>query len=143
MEPTLIFWIIACIAFILIEAITQQLVAVWFVIGSACSLLVSLFDVSFDHQIIIFIIVSILTLIALRPLLKKFMSGKFVATNTESNIGQLALVTKEFDPLTLEGRILVNNMDWAAKSIDGHCFKTGEKVIVQSIEGVKCLVTMA
>lgn len=76
MEPTLIFWIIACIAFILIEAITQQLVAVWFVVGSACSLLVSLFDVSFDHQIIIFIIVSLLTLIALRPLLKKFMSGQ-------------------------------------------------------------------
>ena len=41
------------------------------------------------------------------------------------------------------GRVLVNDMDWAAKSIDDSVYKKGEKVIVEKIEGVKCLVRKA
>ena len=39
-----------------------------------------------------------------------------------------------------EGRVLVIDMDWSAKSLDDNVYKKGEKVIVERIEGVKCLV---
>lgn len=143
METTLIFWIVACLAFILIEALTQQLVALWFVTGSAFALILSLFDINFQDQMILFVIVSSAMLIFLRPLLKRFMSDRITATNTDSNIGELAIVIQDFDLSTYEGRILVNNMDWAARSLEKIVFQKGDRVVVEKIEGVKCLVKKA
>lgn len=143
METTLIFWIVACLAFILIEALTQQLVALWFVTGSAFALILSLFDINFQDQMILFVIVSSAMLIFLRPFLKRFMSDRITATNTDSNIGELAIVIQDFDLSTYEGRILVNNMDWAARSLEKIVFQKGDRVVVEKIEGVKCLVKKA
>ena len=143
METTLIFWIIACLAFIFVEAITQQLVALWFVAGSAFALILSLFDINFEHQLLIFVIVSLTMLLLLRPLLKRLLGNHVETTNSESNIGELAIVTQDFDTSTNEGRVLVNNMDWAARSLEQIAFKKGERVIVSKIEGVKCLVRRA
>lgn len=142
MEPTLLFWIIACIAFILIEALTQQFVALWFVAGGIVAIILSLFNVNFQYQLLLFVLVSLITFISLRPLVKKHMTGKFTATNSDSNIGEMAIVTMDFDE-TFEGRILVNNMDWAAKSVDLIKFKKGDHVVIERIEGVKCLVRKA
>lgn len=140
MITPLIFWIIACVAFTLIEALTQQMVSIWFLTGSVAALLLSLFNVSFEIQGIAFAIVSCVTLLLFRPLVKKFVLESPVATNSESNIGEMAIVTQSFDEETLEGRILVNNMDWAAKSEDGIVHQKGDRVMIVKIQGVKCLV---
>lgn len=136
----LIFWVVACILFTLIEAVTQQFVSLWFLVGSLAGLIISVFDVSFETQFLTFVFVSLITLILLRPILKKGMQGKIQYTNSESNIHEMAIVTQSFDEKTLEGRILVNNMDWAARSIDGSLFQKGDRVIIEKIEGVTCLV---
>ena len=139
MDHTLL-WIVACVSFTLLEAFTQQFVCIWFLSGSAVAMIASYLGAKLETQCLLFIIVSLVTLIAFRPMVKKFVQGEIVATNTDSNIGKLAIVTKDFDEYTLEGRILVNDMDWAAKSVDGEIYLKGEKVIVEKIEGVKCLV---
>lgn len=143
MDYTLLLWIVACILFTLVEALTQQFVSIWFVAGSICALLLSIFNVDLHIQCIVFVVVSAITLVLLRPYLKKLMMGKIVPTNSDQNIGQLAIVTKSFDEESFEGRIMVNNMDWAALSLDGIAFKKGDKVIVDHIEGVKCHVLRA
>lgn len=143
MDYTLLLWIVACILFTLVEALTQQLVSIWFVAGSICALLLSIFKVSWTIQAIVFVVVSALTLMLLRPYLKKVMMGKIVPTNTDQNVGQLAIVTKSFDEESFEGRIMVNNMDWAAHSLESIAFKKGDRVVVDHIEGVKCLVLKA
>ena len=125
MNQALLFWIVACVLFTLLEAFTQ------------------LFGANEEAQGIVFVILSLLTLIAFRPMVKRLVKGEAIPTNADSNVGQLALVTKDFDENSLEGRVLVNDMDWAAKSLDGRCYHKGEKVIVERIEGVKCLVRKA
>lgn len=143
MNQALLFWIVACVLFTLLEAFTQQFVSIWFLSGSIVALVCSIFGVSEEVQGIVFVIVSLLSLIAFRPLVKTFVQGSIVPTNSDLNVGQMALVTKEFDENSLEGRVLVNDMDWAAKSLDGIAYQKGEKVIVERIEGVKCLVRKA
>lgn len=140
MDQAIIFWILACIAFTLLEAFTQQFVSIWFLSGSIVALVSSMFDVSIEIQMSLFILVSLITLIAFRPFVKRLVQGEQVATNSESNVGEMAIVIVDFDDLNYEGRILVNDMDWAAKSTDHVAYKKGEKVIVERIEGVKCLV---
>lgn len=140
MDHTLLLWIVACVSFTLLEAFTQQFVCIWFLSGSLVAMVASYFKASIETQCLLFIIVSLITLIAFRPVVKKVIKGEIIATNTDSNIGKMAIVTQDFDEIKGEGRVLVNDMDWAAKSLDDVVYKKGEKVIVERIEGVKCLV---
>ena len=140
MDHAVLLWIVACMCFTLLEAFTQQFVSIWFLGGGVVALISAYFGIGFEMQCILFVIVSMMALIAFRPMAKRLVQGEVVKTNVDSNVGQLAIVTKDFDEITLEGRVLVNDMDWAAKSIDGGIYHKGEKVIVERIEGVKCLV---
>lgn len=140
MDQAILFWILACVGFTLLEAFTQQFVSIWFLSGSIVALICSIFDLSVEIQASVFTIVSFITLIAFRPAVKKLVQGNSISTNTDANIGEMAIVLVDFDEITHEGRILVNDMDWAARSLDDIAYKKGERVTVERIEGVKCLV---
>ena len=143
MNQALLFWIVSCVLFTLLEAFTQQFVSIWFLSGSVVAMIASYLGFNTEVQWILFVVVSLITLIAFRPMVKKFVQGEIIPTNSDSNIDKLAIVIGEFDEVKKEGRVLVNDMDWAAKSLDDMAYKKGEKVIVERIEGVKCLVRKA
>ena len=63
-----IFWLLAAIGFVVLEAMTLNLVSIWFAVGSAAALLSCLVVASFRVQAVVFIAVSILCLLALKPL---------------------------------------------------------------------------
>ena len=60
-----IFWLLAAIGFVVLEAMTLNLVSIWFAVGSAAALLSCLVVASFRVQAVVFIAVSILCLLAL------------------------------------------------------------------------------
>ena len=62
-----IFWLLAAIGFVVLEAMTLNLVSIWFAVGSAAALLSCLVVASFRVQAVVFIAVSILCLLALTP----------------------------------------------------------------------------
>ena len=76
MTSYLIFWIMACILFTILEVMTQQLVAMWFVAGSLAALLLSIFEVDMNLQLLAFVVVSTISLVALRPLVKKVIMAR-------------------------------------------------------------------
>lgn len=63
-----IFWLLAAIGFVVLEAMTLNLVSIWFAVGSAAALLSCLVTGSFRVQAVVFIAVSTLCLLALKPL---------------------------------------------------------------------------
>lgn len=76
-----ILWLILVILLIVLEVATYQLVAIWFALGAAAALIVSLFELSGTVQIVVFIAVSALSLMASRPLVKKLQSAPKQKTN--------------------------------------------------------------
>ena len=62
-----IFWLLAAIGFVVLEAMTLNLVSVWFAVGSAAALLSCLATGSFRVQAVVFVAVSTLCLLALKP----------------------------------------------------------------------------
>ena len=64
------------------------------------------------------------------------MQGKIEYTNSDRNVHEMAIVTKSFDASTHEGRILVNNMDWAARSSSKHALAAGKPDIFALAERV-------
>lgn len=63
-----IFWLIAAIGFVMIEAMTFGMTSIWFAVGAAAALLTGLFSDSFRVQAVVFVVVSALCLAAFRPL---------------------------------------------------------------------------
>ena len=62
-----ILWLAAIVAFISVEAATTALVSVWFAVGAAAAMVVSLFTVSFGWQLLVFAVVSAVTLALMVP----------------------------------------------------------------------------
>lgn len=135
-----IIWLVLVIGLIVLEAVTYQLVAIWLALGAAAALIASLFHVSGTIQIVIFIAVSAVSLIASRPLVKKMQSAPKTKTNADRVIGQTAQVLQ---PISFEqrGRVAVDGLDWsAAVQNRGECFQPGDEVQIVRIEGVTVYV---
>ena len=141
-ESTMIFvWLGFTVFFLILEGISVQLTSVWFAFGSIVAMFLAIFHVkSVSVQIIVFLAVSLVTLIATRPLTKKILSKKKQPTNADRNIGQIAVVTEEIENLKDKGAVKVNGVVWTAKNTADDLIPAGEKVRILRIEGVKLIV---
>ena len=133
-------WIGLTGIFGLLEAMTAQLVSIWFVIGSISALGAYFFSASTAVQIIVFIVVSALALVITRPIVKRFTQTKVQATNADSYIGFDAVVTEEINNVMATGAVKVKGIEWTARSSDDDIIAKGDIVTVRSIEGVKLIV---
>lgn len=142
MNELSIFWLAAVIILGVIEATTVGLVTVWFALGALAALISSLFGGPLWLQILLFIVVTAVTLITTRPLVKKYF-GKHShnATNADMVIGKDAQVTQSIDNLSGKGAVRCMGKEWSARSEDGEPIAEGEIVIPVKIEGVKLIVT--
>lgn len=139
MEATQIVWLALLVIFIVAEAATVALVSIWFCAGALVALLVSLAAPQLLWlQILSFIAVSGIMLLALRPLASKLIGGKKVATNADANIGKVCQVVSEVQPARI-GRVKLEGLEWSARS--DYILPVGTWCRVQAIEGVKLVVT--
>ncbi|MDQ0361904.1 NfeD family protein [Breznakia pachnodae] len=141
MDTVFYGWIIIFFVICAVEVATQQLVAIWFATASLICVFLSYLGIDFSIQLVVFIIISVATLIVLRPYAMKRLNTTTISTNADEIIGKTAIVMNDFDPLTKEGRVLIEGMDWAAKTSDDLELTKGMEVVVKQIEGVKVIVT--
>ncbi len=133
-------WVVFAIFMLICEALTTQLVSIWFVIGGAAAAVTCIFTDNILIQSIVFLLVSIICLFATRPLVKKFMKNKKQPTNSDRLIGRVGIVTLDIVNHKGEGQVNVDGKIWSAKSIDEREIKSGANVRITSIDGVKLVV---
>ncbi|MBR3780256.1 MAG: NfeD family protein [Clostridia bacterium] len=136
----MIFWIVLLVVLIIVEAVTAQLVTIWFAAGAAAALIAELCGLQQWLQWVIFIAVSAVALIATRPLVRKVTNKTVQPTNADRCIGQTAVVIEDIDNIEGKGQVHVNGVTWTARSSDGSVFRKDERVTVEKIEGVKLIV---
>ena len=138
---TIVFWVVALVVFLIVEAITAGLVSIWFVFGSLVALICAALGAAVWLQIFWFVIVSVATLVLTRPLVKRYVDSRSVATNADRSIGRAAVVTERIDNLAATGAVKLDGVVWTARSTDDAvAIETGERVTVRAIEGVKLIV---
>jgi len=133
-------WLIIAVALGIIEAMTVDLVAIWFAIGAFITILPASFGAPFVVQLLFFIGISLVVLVFTRPAAKNLLKVKKVSTNADQIIGMVGIVTHSIENISGEGRVLVNGLEWSARSDDGVPIEEKEKVLIKSIEGVKVIV---
>ena len=129
----LIFWVIAFIVFAVSEAISVRLIAIWFAVGAIAAFIAALMDMSFWMQLVVLFICSLVLLVLTRPLTKRFVHQNYEGSNANCLIGKIGIVIEMIDNQRARGRVSVNGAEWVI-AID-------EKVTIESIDGVKAMVT--
>lgn len=136
-----LIWLIAVVAAAIVEGVTVSLVSIWFALGAVAALLVSFFVSSLPVQLLVFIVVSGLSMALLRPLARRYLTPKTEATNADRVIGLQVLVTETIDPLQGTGAVKVRDLTWTAHGTGDVVIPKGTIVVVERIEGAHLIVT--
>lgn len=141
-NPTTL-WVAMIIVSIALEAGTLDLSAIWFAVGALGALIASLLGASITVQVIIFVALSALLLILLRPLTKRFLAANGARTNADRILGEIAVVTTAIDNTASQGQVKISGAYWTARSASGNPIPEQTKVKILEIVGVKVIVTPA
>ena len=136
-----ILWLVLTVILLITEAATVTVVSLWFAAGALAAMAMALAGGSIWLQVLVFLVVSAAALTALRPLVRKYLTPKLTATNIDSLIGSIGIVTAAIDNIAASGQIKLKGMEWTARSSSGELIETGTKVRVDKIEGVKVFVS--
>ncbi len=134
-----LIWTIVLVMAIVIEALTVDLVSIWFALGALVALITETFHVDVTIQIILFTIISIGSVIITRPLAKKYLHGNIIKTNYDRAIGKHCLVTETITPDN-KSEVKVMGTLWLAASLNNELIEAGEYAEVVSIEGAHVVV---
>lgn len=132
-----IYWFVACLFLIFVEISTVNLVSIWFAIGAFFSMLLAIFVDNFLIQLLVFIVVSIISLLITKPLVNKFKKNDVEPTNVDRVIGKKAEVIKKITPDEY-GEVKVLGSIWTATS--DTVLNVSDKAVVKKIDGVKLVV---
>lgn len=134
-----IIWLIIFLVLLVIEIITLGLTTIWFAAGALVAFATTLFGANQMIQIIVFLAVSVITLVLTRPIAVKYFSKNIVKTNVDELVGKIAQVTKTIEEDEV-GEAVLAGESWIAKSYDGKIIKEGTRVRVVEIRGTKLIV---
>ncbi len=132
-----IFWLVLIIVFLVIEAVSFNLVTIWFAVGALGAFITSYFTNDVIIQVIIFSIVTALSLLSTRPIVKKYIGFTPIKTNLDAVVGKIGIITKKIE-FNEFGRVKIEGKEWTAKS--DVPIEEGTKVEILGIDGVKLVV---
>ena len=132
-------WVAVTIICVIIESLTLSLTTIWFGISAFVMVFLAFTPLPFSAQLFIFVVLATVLLLFTRPVVKKKLNQKKIATNYERVIGQIAVVTKKITALD-KGSIKINGMEWTAATKGEASLEEGSKCIVEEIAGVTAYV---
>ena len=130
-------WLIIILFLGFIEAITVNLVTIWFVISGIVSLTLSFFIDDFIIQFSVFVILGILLLITTRSWLNKVFKINKCKTNLDRVIGMRGIVTEKITKNS-PGEVKVDGKRWMA--VSDKTINVDNDVKILEIDGVKLKV---
>ena len=125
---------------LIIEFITMEMASIWFVAGGIVCMILAGVGVRWEIQLVVFIVLSLVLLLALRKIALKFLLKKDnTKTNAESAFGETYKLLTDITEDNM-GTIKINGVVWNVVSADNKPIQKGELVRVLKISGNKYIV---
>lgn len=135
------YWLIALILFIIAELATMGLTTMWFALGSLVALAVAVVGGPGWLQILVFVVISLLTMFCFRKVALNLFNTNREKTNVEGLIGKKGIVIEDISNIKATGQVTVSGLEWTARSVnDEVTIEAGEVVVIRAINGVKLIV---
>lgn len=134
-------WLSVFVIALIIEAVGTDLVSIWFALGGLVALVISLIPgVAWWIELIVFTVISVVTLICLRPLVSKYLKRDVISSNIDEITHKKGLITKAVTPLN-PGECKINDVLWTAIASDEKTtIKVGSVIEVLAVSGNKLVV---
>ena len=132
-------WFMVIILAIILEEQTAELVSIWFSVGGIGGIVCALVKLPIYLQFIVFAAVTLILVLATRPLAKKLTKNSEVKTNVNRLVGMKGKLTKAITEEE-KGEIKIDYQIWQAVSVDDKPIEEGTKVVVKDIVGNHLIV---
>jgi membrane protein implicated in regulation of membrane protease activity len=132
-----LIWVIISIVCLILELSSGDFFILCFAIGAAVAAIIAGCGLSLTWQIILFAIISILSLLLVRPaLIKKLHKpNRERLSNAEAMVGQEGRVSETIEAGGY-GRVAIDGDDWKALSADGSAIAKDTRVRVTKMESI-------
>ncbi len=134
----IIFWIIIAAVAIIIDIVTSNFLFVWFSVGAIVAMIGSFIGLSFGVQVIIFLVISLITVSLGYPWAKKKFKNSVKRTPLmeEKYIGR---VMKAEEDILERAKVKVDGIYWTVVNT-GDEIKVGENFQIIGIDGIKLII---
>lgn len=105
--------------------------------GAMFAMIFSLLGAGIQTEIIVFSCASLVSILLIRPLLKRYMAKRKIDTNVDSLIGTPAIVIEEIKSNSI-GKIKVGGEIWLAVCKED--VEVNKEVIIEAVDGTKLVV---
>ena len=123
-------WLVLMVVLLIIEGAVPGLVSIWFALGAFAAMISAILRAPLWLQIVWFFVVSIVSLVLTRPLVKKYVNSK--------------AQPEDIDNIAGTGAVSVGGKIWTARTeSDEVKASVGELMTAVRIEGVKLIVKPA
>ncbi|MFA6796605.1 MAG: NfeD family protein [Bacilli bacterium] len=142
MEEYIVYiWLAVFVITFIIEALTVDLISIWFSAAALISLVLSFIPgIPFWVEIIVFFITSTAMIFGLKPIATKHLQRKVTKSNIDEIVGKKGVIIKEITPLHY-GEVKINDIIWSALSVDEEkLIPNDTPVEVVAIKGNKLIV---
>ena len=142
----ILFWLIILLVCIFAEIHTQAFVALFVAIGAIIAFFLALASVPFAVQAVVFVVVSAITLLAVRPTVVHRYRRKSVVDLTIPASSSLANLTgfveDEVGDEGHPGRVKIKGESWKAVTDASASIPTGTQIVVTKAYGTTLWVEM-
>lgn len=137
-----VVWLVVLAIFAVLEMVTSgTLVSVWFCAGAFAAWLAALADLPVMQQTVIFVVVSLLLLIIIKPFVSKHIHKNIIKTNAQALIGKNCIVEEEINNVESSGTVKADGKIWTARTEHEYdVIPVGTEVKIVDIRGVKLIV---
>ncbi|WP_026835515.1 NfeD family protein [Eubacterium xylanophilum] len=133
-------WIAILLIAIIAEISTTALVSIWFIFGAIAALIAYFLGFGIPVQIGVCAVFSLLSVVFLRPITKKYLSDNKTRTNADELIGASVVISERVDAIAGTGLVKVRDVEWRVRTEDGSTMEVGEQGVVKEIKGVTLVV---
>ena len=144
-QISLWIWLGVIVVATAVELMTLDMTSIWFAVSGLVALILSAFDhIGWLVQLIVFVVLSAVLIVGLRPIAKKFFLRHVnEKTNTDTMIGRKVYMLTAASFGTL-GSVRIGDVVWSAIPEDEtETIEAGEIVQIIDIRGNKLVVKKA
>lgn len=138
----IIIWFIVALILGVIELMSTTFILLWVAIAAAVTGLISLFAHSFELQLLVFVVLSIILLLLTRPLVKRWRNAgtSRFKSSVEELVGEQGIVVTR-GVGEKAGVVRVGTEVWSARCEDSEePLDRGERVVVIAVKSSQLIV---
>ena len=137
-------WLVSFLVFLGLELAFGCLTSLWFAAGAIGGFAAALAGLPMEAQLAVFVAVSFMLFLMVRPFAYKYLYSKRTNTNVDSLTGRKAVVKERIDNVAGTGTAILAGETWLARAAqEGDTFEAGDVVIISAVSGAKLLVAAA